>query len=142
MKYYLLAGLLSLTACGSADTPTANAPAVASPTSSDTRIAQIRTLHQQLLAIQKPLEETEKNPVIAKDKGMPGRHKEFMDMVAASQEMQGTIDQLNPDKSQEPAQAALVGETLRRTQAMVKRANSLVAMNQDWIDYIEKTKKP
>lgn len=141
MKYYLLAGLLSLTACGSADTPPTNAPAVAPATSSDPRISQIRDLHQQLLAIQKPLEETEKNPHMKGDKGMPDRHKEFMDMVAASQNMQGTIDQLNPDKSQEPAQAALVGESLRRLQAMVTRANSLVALNQDWIDYIDKTKK-
>ena len=142
MKYYLLvAGLLSLSACGgSSDTSTSRPGAQAEQASdADPRIAQIRDLHQQLVAIQKPLETTEKNPIMRGNQGMTERHKEYLDMVTASEGILGTINQLDASK-QDATQAALVGESLRREQAMLTRAKSLVALNQDWIDYIQKSK--
>lgn len=135
MKYnLLLAGLLSLAGCGSADT----AKQTASATSGDPRISQIRDLHQQLLALQKPLAESEKHPLMAQDKEMPARHQEFAELVASSQASLATLDQLNPDKSQDATQAALVGESLQREQAMVSRANSILERNRYYVSWAEK----
>jgi uncharacterized protein (DUF3084 family) len=135
MKYYLLAGLLSLAACGSADTSKQTTTA----TSTDPRISQIRALHQQLLALQKPIAESEQNPLMAQDKEMPARQQEFAALVAASQASLGTLNQLNPDKSQDAMQAALVGESLQRHQAMVQRANSILERNRYYVSWAEKT---
>lgn len=135
MKYYLLASLLSLTACGSADT----AKQANTTTSADPRIAQIRGLHQQLLALQKPIEASEKNPLMVQDKEMPARHREFAELVAASQASLATLGQLNPDKNQDATQAALVGESLQREQAMLTRANSILERNRYYVSWAEKT---
>ena len=142
MKISLLLVLLGLAGCGSPSTPVA-----------DPRIAQIQTLHKQLLALQVPFLGTEKQIIelekevkklpnsgsMELDKGLPERHRQYAEMVAASEASMGTLNQLDPTKSQDAAQAQLVGQSLERGQAMVKFATALVEKNRTWIGFFQKT---
>lgn len=142
MKNTLYLVLLGLAGCGSPSTPAA-----------DPRIAQVQTLHKELLAIQTPFSETENqilelekevkkistNGSMELDKGLPSRRREFASLVAASEASISTLNQLDPAKSQDATQAQLIGQTLEREQAMVKRANDLVEKNRTWLGFFQKT---
>jgi len=146
MKSILFLALLGLTACGpgSADTPAAasnTATSAAPGPASDPRIDQIRALHQQILAQQKPLEETEKDPVMLRYGHLKERQQAYKELLDGSQANLATIDQLDPAKSQDATQAALVAESLRKEQAFSAEAVRLVAVNQKFIDSSRKSDK-
>ena len=142
MKTSLLLVLLVLAGCGSPSAPAA-----------DPRIAQIQAQHKQLLALKAPFSETENQILelekevkklpnsgsMELDKGLPERHRQYAEMVAASEAAMGTLNQLDPAKSQDAAQAQLVGQSLEREQAMVKFATALVEKNRTWIGFFQKT---
>lgn len=158
MKYVLFLAALGLTACGSgsADKSTvAAAPdtaATPSP-SSDPRIDQIRALRSQLLTLQKSFAETTKqltpleeqaakarnNEMLQKDNDFSERKQEFSKLVSSSEDIAGTINQLDSSKSQDAAQAQLVGESLARSKALLVSANDLVAQNKKWVAFFERT---
>lgn len=145
MKTTLVLALLGLAGCGSPSTPATPA--------ADARIPQIQALHQQLLTLQGTFSETENqlielhkevekaknSELLQQDKDLPDRHRECAELVAASQATMGTLGQLDAAKSQDAAQAQLVGQSLEREQAMVKRATELVEKNRTWISFFQRT---
>lgn len=122
MKTTLFLALLGLVSCGSPSAPAA-----------DPRIAEIKALHQQILAQQKPLAETEKDPSLLRYGHLQERQQSYKQIVARSEANLATLDQLDPAKSQDATQAALVGESLRQEQALASGAARLVALNQKFI---------
>jgi hypothetical protein len=123
---FTVAALLSLAACGAASKP-------------DARINQIRVLHQQVLAQQKPLEQTEQNPVMLRYGHVEDRQRKYNDLVKTSQEIVATVDQFDAETSVEPDQAKLIGESLKREQAVASLAGDLVKHNKDWIATVTKS---
>ena len=106
MKTSLLLALLVLAGGGSPSAPAA-----------DPRIAQIQAQHKQPLALQAPFSETENQILelekevkklpnsgsMELDKGLPQRHRQYAEMVADSEAAMGTLNQLDPAKSQDAA---------------------------------------
>ncbi len=131
-----LIAALGLAGCNSPDQPTTTTAAniTAEPSAStDPRVTQIRELHQQLLALKEPFAETEKHPIIAKNKNTPKWHNEFTKLIASSDEIQGTINQLDPANHQQPEQVKLIGESLSKEKKMLELANFLLDENKKTI---------
>jgi hypothetical protein len=158
MKFIQFYLLLGLTGCGSGSSETSSAPKTPeTPTvaaaSTDPRITQIHMLCTQLLMLQQSFLETEKQLIplqkqveaadnshmLQKDKELPERKREFAELITASKNIESSINQLDPSKSQEATQVQLVSESLERSQAIVGRATDLVEKNKRWIGFFEKT---
>jgi hypothetical protein len=77
--------------------------------------------------------------MLQKDKELPERKREFAELITASKNIESSINQLDPSKSQEATQVQLVSESLERSQAIVGRATDLVEKNKRWIGFFEKT---
>lgn len=104
---FLLAVLLYLESCGFA-------------TKVDPRIAHIRQEHQQLLAKQQQIAKSGEQGNIARI----GLQR----LIQQSEAIQQALDQLNPSKSQEPAQVALVTELARQQANLIEGSKAVDMM--------------
>lgn len=124
---FLVLGL-ALTSCGSdstTGTAATSATAVASPAAStnpDPRVATIRKQHELLLAKQKEYE-AQLGKLKGYEKLTPQRAKkskeQFASLIERSQANLTALGQLDPDKAQDPAQVALVGEIAEKEAYLV-----------------------
>ncbi|MDF7812570.1 hypothetical protein [Hymenobacter sp. YC55] len=102
-----LAVLLCLESCGFA-------------TKVDPRIAYIRQEHQQLLAKQQQIAKSGEQGNIAR--------MGLQRLIQQSEAIQQALDQLDPSKSQEPAQVALVTELARQQAKLIEGSNAVDMM--------------
>jgi len=125
---FLLVLGLALTSCGAdstTGTATTSATAVASPAAGinpDPRVATIRQQHEVLLARQKEYV-AQLGQLKGYEKLTPQREKkskeQFASLIERSQANLNALGQLDPDKAQEPAQVALVGEIAEKEAYLV-----------------------
>lgn len=126
MKSFLyLAVFIGLAGCGT-------------PSKPDPRIATIQSQHQQIVAAQKESAAQEKNAELIR-LGRPAEaQKRFTDLLQQSQANLVGIEQLDPAKSQEAEQVALVGTAATKEAELLKAAKATVTYNQYIITTAEK----
>ena len=95
----------------------------------DPRVATILEQHEQLLALQKEYT-AQLGSLKGHEKLSPAHIKDsqqrFADFVQQSEANLLVLDQLNVDRSQEPAQLALVGELATKESSILERAKRRV----------------
>lgn len=123
--YFILAVLLGLTACGTSTKP-------------DPRIPAIQAQHQQIVAAQRESAAQEKNAELIRLGEAAGAHKRFADLLQQSKANLASIEQLDPAKSQDPEQIALVSTAAMKEAELVKAAKAMVTYNQYLITTAEK----
>jgi hypothetical protein len=130
MKHYILAIGLLLTGCNSEsaiDKATTTLPATATAatrSNPDPRVATIRQQHEQLLALQKEYV-AQLGTLKGFEKLSPARIEEskgyFEDYVQQSHANLTTLNQLDPDKAQDPPQLSLIGQISEKQASILAR---------------------
>ena len=124
-SFSYLALFLGLTACGT-------------PVKPDPRVAVIQAQHQQIVAAQKESAAQEKNAELVR-LGRPAEsQKRFAELLQESQANLASLAQLDPAKSQDPGQVALVGTAATKEAELLKAAQATVTYNQYIITTAEK----
>ena len=124
-SYSFLAVLLGLTACGT-------------PAKPDPRVAEIQAQHQQIVLAEKESAAQSKNAELVR-LGRPAEaQKRFAELLQESQSNIASLAQLDPAKSQDPAQVALVGTAATKEAELLKAAKATVTYNQYIINTAEK----
>jgi len=125
----LLAGCGSDASTGTAATsaPAAGTAASANP---DPRVATIRQQHEQLLSIQQDYL-AQISQLKGNEKLSPARVKKSTGQLAGiikqSQANLIALDQLDPSKTQDPAQVALIGEIAEKQSSLLARGEKQLA---------------
>ena len=111
-----LAVLLGLAACGT-------------PAKPDPRLATIQAQHQQLLAAQRESAAQEKDLELIRLGRTAEAQKRFGDLVQQSQANLTSVAQLDPARSQEPAQIELVSAAATKEAELLAAAKATVSYN-------------
>lgn len=124
-SHSFLAVLLGLTACGT-------------PAKPDPRVAEIQAQHQQIVLAEKESAAQSKNAELVRLGRSGEAQKRFAQLLQESQSNLTSLAQLDPAKSQDPTQVALVGTAATKEAELLKAAKATVSLNQYFITTAEK----
>lgn len=116
-NYSLLAVFLGLVSCGTSARP-------------DPRVAEIQSLHQQIVTAQQASAAQEKNAELVRLGRSAEARERFTDLLQQSRTNLASLQQLDPAKAQDPTQVALVGAAATKEAELLKSARATVTLNQ------------
>lgn len=127
MKYILLATGILLAGCGFDKAPGTASTTTFTTAKPDPRIEIIRQQHEQLLAKQKQYI-AQLSTLTGSEKLSPEHiahsKQRFAEIIQQSQANLTAVDQLDPGKSQDPAQVTLVGELAAKEASIYARGEN------------------